>query len=98
MRPLLLPGLSLMGHKPAPVQMSYIGFPVSTGASYIDFYLADHVALPAEDRAQFVEKLALIPTTSIVNDYAQIRGGLLDYSYDHRRPRDELQVCVSAIA
>jgi predicted O-linked N-acetylglucosamine transferase (SPINDLY family) len=39
-----------MGHKPAPVQISYIGFPVSTGAKYIDYYLADHVALPAEDR------------------------------------------------
>ena len=39
-----------MGHKPAPVQISYIGFPTSTGAPYIDYYLADHVALPAEDR------------------------------------------------
>lgn len=44
------PGLNLMGHKPAPVQISYIGFPVSTGAAYIDYYLADNVALPAEDR------------------------------------------------
>jgi predicted O-linked N-acetylglucosamine transferase (SPINDLY family) len=83
-----------MGHRPAPVQVSYIGFPVSTGAKYIDYYLADHVALPAEDRTQFVEKLALIPTTSIVNDYAQIRGGLLDYNYDNRQPRDDLMVCV----
>ena len=39
-----------MGHRPAPVQISYIGFPVSTGASYIDYYLADNVALPAEHR------------------------------------------------
>lgn len=46
----VLSGLGLMGHRPAPVQISYIGFPVSTGASYIDYYLADHVALPAEDR------------------------------------------------
>jgi protein O-GlcNAc transferase len=39
-----------------------------------------------------VEKLALIPTTSIVNDYAQIRGGLLDYNYDTRASRDGLLV------
>ena len=38
-----------------------------------------------------MEKLALIPTTSIVNDYAQLRGALLDYDYDHRMPRDMLE-------
>ena len=94
----VLSGLGLMGHRPAPLQISYIGFPVSTGAKYIDYYLADHVALPAEDRTQFVEKLALVPTSSIVNDYAQIRGGLLDYNYDHRVPRDELKVRVDPFA
>jgi len=46
----ILSGLGLMGHKPSPVQISYLGFPSSTGASYIDYYLADHVALPAEGR------------------------------------------------
>lgn len=77
----------MMGHRPAPIQASYIGFPTSTGSPYIDYYLADVVALPPEQRIPFTEKLALMPSSSIANDYAQLRGGVLALQHEHRSPR-----------
>eukprot|EP01041_Mallomonas_annulata_P007977 gene7977-16327_t len=32
-------GLSIMAHKPAPIQMSFLGFPISTAANFIDYYI-----------------------------------------------------------
>ena len=34
-------GLPLLRYRPAPVQMSWLGFPATTGAPFVDFWLAD---------------------------------------------------------
>lgn len=85
-------GLEVMAHKPSPVQVSFLGFPTSTGAEYIDYYMADPSALPAEGREAFVEKIAYMPPSCIANDYAQIRGGVLDLTGSNRIDRSFLRV------
>lgn len=48
--------------KPAPVQVSWMGYPGTTGLRAMDYYLADpHFLPPGRFDAQFVEKLAYIP-------------------------------------
>ena len=81
-----------MAHKPSPVQVSFLGFPTSTGAQYIDYYMADPSALPAEGRDAFVEKIAYMPSSCIANDYAQLRGGVLDLTGSNRLDRSFLRV------
>jgi predicted O-linked N-acetylglucosamine transferase (SPINDLY family) len=41
----------IFGFRPAPLQMSYLGWPGSTGAAYIDFNLMDPVVQPVDDTA-----------------------------------------------
>lgn len=82
-----------MAHKPSPIQVSFLGFPTSTGAEYIDYYMADPSALPAEGRDAFVEKIAYMPPSCIANDYAQLRGGVLDLTGSNRYDRSLLRVC-----
>lgn len=81
-----------MAHRPSPVQMSFLGFPTTTGASFIDYYIGDPIALPAEHRDHFTEALMLMPTSCIANDYAQIRGNDLLYTGSNRSPRSALKV------
>jgi len=80
-------GLPIMSHRPAPIQMSYLGLPTTTGAKFIDFYIGDYVSLPPELADHFSEKLILMPPCYIVNDYAQMRGGVLERE---RAPRSML--------
>jgi predicted O-linked N-acetylglucosamine transferase (SPINDLY family) len=84
-------GLPILSHRPAPVQISFLGLPTSTAAPFIDYYIGDYLALPAEMRDHFSEKLILLPTTVIANDYAQLQGDVLHFTGNKRASRAELR-------
>ncbi|OEZ50202.1 TPR repeat-containing protein YrrB [Janthinobacterium sp. MP5059B] len=54
--------LLMFAAKPAPVQASWIGYPLTTGLQAIDYYLSDpFFSPPGELDSQFTEKLLLLP-------------------------------------
>ncbi|MCX5541451.1 tetratricopeptide repeat protein [Paraburkholderia sp. CNPSo 3076] len=54
--------LVAFAHKPAPVQVSWIGNPATTGLTAIDYYLSDRFVTPLEQFAdRFSEKLVFLP-------------------------------------
>lgn len=55
--------LGVCAARPAPVQISYLGFPASTGAAFIDYLVGDPLITPMELAHQSSEKLALMPLT-----------------------------------
>jgi len=57
-----------LAKRPAPVQVSYLGFPGTMGAGYIDYIIADPVVIPAEARDFYSEKTVWLPDTFQVND------------------------------
>jgi protein O-GlcNAc transferase len=58
----------ILAHRPAPVQVSYLGFPGTTGADFIDYVIADRVVLPEEHQPFYSEKVLYLPDTYQVND------------------------------
>jgi len=54
--------------RPAPVQVSYLGYPGTMGAPYIDYIIADQVVVPNEHFDFYAEKVALLPNSYQVND------------------------------
>ncbi len=60
--------MGVFAHRPAPVQVNYLGFPATLGAEYMDYILADRIVIP-EDEAQFyAEKIVWLPDSYQVND------------------------------
>lgn len=66
--------IDLMGHtrghrlgvfaaRPAPVQVGYLGYPGSTGAPYMDYFVGDAITSPQALAGQYSEKLAQLPLT-----------------------------------
>ena len=53
--------LSLFALKPAPLQMSWIGYPDTTGLATIDYRITDRLCDPAGSEAGHVEKLLRLP-------------------------------------
>jgi predicted O-linked N-acetylglucosamine transferase (SPINDLY family) len=54
--------------RPAPVQMSYLGYPGTTGAPWMDYVVADRVVLPEADFASFDERAIWLPASYQAND------------------------------
>jgi protein O-GlcNAc transferase len=57
--------------KPAPIQCSYMGFPATTGAEFLQYLITDKIVAPPEVHQAYSEKLALMPNCYFVNDYKQ---------------------------
>ncbi|MBU3606650.1 tetratricopeptide repeat protein [Polynucleobacter sp. MWH-Creno-3A4] len=45
----------------APVQLSYLGYAGTTGASFYDYLLADQIVVPEDQQEYYSEKLAYLP-------------------------------------
>ncbi len=60
--------LPVLAQRPAPVQVTWLGFPGTTGAPYIDYLIGDRVVTPLADAAHFGEKLAQMPRCYQPND------------------------------
>ncbi|SMH60789.1 O-linked N-acetylglucosamine transferase, SPINDLY family protein [Azospirillum agricola] len=58
----------ILALRPAPVQVSYLGYPGTMGAAWIDCILADSVALPPELEAGFSEAVARLPGCFLPRD------------------------------
>jgi len=59
---------NILAQRPAPVQASYLGYPGTTGASHIDYLIADRVLVPPEQRAAYSERIVYLPDSYQVND------------------------------
>jgi protein O-GlcNAc transferase len=74
--------VDLMGHtggsrlgicalRPAPIQVSYLGFPGTTGAGFFDYLIADRIVAPEEHAPYYSENLVYLPHCYQVNDHTQ---------------------------
>ncbi len=57
--------------RPAPLQAAYLGFPHTTGAGFMDYYIADPVVIPVAGRSFFTEKIAYLPDSYFIFDNRQ---------------------------
>lgn len=64
--------LAILAHRPAPVQATYLGFPGTLGANFIDYMLADRVVLPPEEERCYTERVVWLPHCYQVNDSARV--------------------------
>ena len=52
----------------APIQVSYLGYPGTMGADYMDYIVADRTVIPEGSRRFFAEKVVYLPHSYQVND------------------------------
>src|SRR5450755_3561338 len=65
--------LPVLAQRPAPLQVGWLGFPGTSGAPYIDYFIGDPVVTPLADAAHFSEKIAQLPHCYQPNDAQRAR-------------------------
>ena len=65
----------IFSKRAAPVQVSFLGYPGTMGADFIDYIIADNMLVSNGDEQFFSEKIVYLPNTYQVNDMAQNNEG-----------------------
>jgi len=58
----------ILAHRPCPVQVSYLGYPGTIAAPWLDYIIGDAVVLPFDRQPFYSEKIVHLPNCYQVND------------------------------
>ena len=57
----------IYGFRPAPIAVSFLGYPGTLGSAQMDYIIADRVVVPDEERENFDERVVLMPDMYMPN-------------------------------
>jgi len=58
----------IFAFRPAPIQVSYLGYPGTTGAPWMDYVLADSFVIPPDKQQHYSERVVYLPDCFQAND------------------------------
>ncbi|CAN5223748.1 tetratricopeptide repeat protein [soil metagenome] len=62
----------LLAARPAPIQVTYLGYPGTTGADFVDYVIADPTVIPPDQQQFYTEQVAYLPDCYLPNDRTRI--------------------------
>jgi hypothetical protein len=83
----------IFARRPAPVQVTYLGYPGTSGAPYIDYVLADPTVIPETSRPHFSEQVAYLPHCYQPNDASRPAPDRAGQASDHGLPEQGFVFC-----
>ncbi|MDC0656541.1 hypothetical protein N6L27_00845 [Leisingera sp. SS27] len=85
--------INLFDHRMAPVQISYLGYPGTSGVESIDYMVADPVVVPPKYRKHYTEKVLYMPDCYQSNDDARKAAEHKPTRADAGLPEDAVVFC-----
>lgn len=64
--------LGVLARRPAPVQVTYLGYPGTTGADFVDYILGDAWVTPFDRATDFSEKIIQLPHSYQINSHSTV--------------------------
>jgi protein O-GlcNAc transferase len=83
----------ILAYRPAPVQVSYLGYPGTMGAPYIDYIVADRHVIPESSREHYSESVVYLPDCYQVNDRARAIASRTPTRQEVGLPSDGVVFC-----
>lgn len=83
----------IFAHRPAPIQVNYLGYPGTMAAPYIDYIIGDQTILTDADVAAYSEKLVKLPCSYQPNDRTRAISSHPFERRDFGLPADQFVFC-----
>ncbi|RYB05951.1 tetratricopeptide repeat protein [Lichenibacterium ramalinae] len=83
----------ILGYRPAPIQVNYLGYPGSMGTPVIDYIVADAVVIPDEHRRFYDEAVVHLPHSYQPNDRHRASADPCTKRGDHGLPDGAFVFC-----
>lgn len=75
-------GLLILKHKPAPIQVSWLGYFASTGVPEIDYFITSEYCVLENEEQYFSEKVLKLPETYLSYDFSNYNIEQTEMPYD----------------
>ncbi|QWD98261.1 tetratricopeptide repeat protein [Polynucleobacter sp. MG-5-Ahmo-C2] len=85
--------IGVFSYRAAPIQVGYLGFAGSTGASYMDYIVADKTIIPESSRMHYTEKVVYLPNTFMVDDSKRVPSSRPITRTEYGLPDDHFIFC-----
>jgi protein O-GlcNAc transferase len=85
--------LDVLSHRPAPVQMTYLGFPSTLGLPFIDYLIADPRIIPPEQQKHYAEKILYLPHCYLPRDTSVVPSPSTPKRSDFGLPEEGFVFC-----
>jgi predicted O-linked N-acetylglucosamine transferase (SPINDLY family) len=85
--------LAIFSERCAPVQVSYLGYPGTTGAPFVDYVIADKTVIPPDSRQFYVEQVVYLPHSYQANDNSRQAADSTHTRADCGLPADGFVFC-----
>ena len=83
----------ILALRPSPIQINYLGYPGTLGASFIDYVFVDEFIVPPTEQPYFSEKLFYLPGCYQANDGSREIAETQQSRKDHGLPEDGFVYC-----
>ena len=85
--------LDVLSHRPAPVQMTYLGFPGTLGLPFIDYLISDPRIIPPEQQKHYAEKILYLPHCYLPRDTSVVPSPVTPKRRDFGLPEKGIVFC-----
>lgn len=85
--------LRIFAYRPAPLQVSYLGFGGTTGCDFMDYVIVDPVTVPADQQAFYTEKLFPLQECLFPSDARRTTAGPTPRRQDCGLPAEGFVFC-----
>jgi protein O-GlcNAc transferase len=83
----------VFARRPAPIQVSYLGYPGTMGVDFIDYLIGDAYVTPPGEEACYAEKVVRLPGSYQVNDNGREIAASTPTRAEQGLPADGLVFC-----
>jgi predicted O-linked N-acetylglucosamine transferase (SPINDLY family) len=83
----------IFSHRAAPIQVSYLGYPGTLGAEYIDYIIADKTLVPPQSQQFYSEKVVHLRSSYQVNDRKRLISDRQFTRQELRLPENRFVFC-----
>lgn len=85
--------LEMFAHRISPLQLSFLGFPGTSGAAFFDYLVADQHVIPPAARGHYTEAVIYLPGSYQCNDDQRAIAAIDDTRADHGLPAQGVVLC-----
>jgi predicted O-linked N-acetylglucosamine transferase (SPINDLY family) len=83
----------IFAYRAAPIQISYLGYPGTMGADFIDYIIADKVVIPERHEPSYSDSIIHLPHCYQVNDNTRVISNLSMTKFEMGLPEQGFVFC-----